>query len=99
MTEIVSTDDTLGGAPRIEGRRIGVHHITKRVLDGGIVPEQVAAEYDLDLADVYRALTYYYEHPDEIREIQQQRTTPPEELRVFRNPEEFERQEATRKEA
>lgn len=95
MTEIVSTDDTLGGAPRIKGRRIGVHHITKRVLDGGVNPEQVAAEYDLDLADVYRAITYYYDHPEEIREIRQQQTTPPEELRVFRSPEAFERRENT----
>lgn len=29
MTEIIFTDDTLSGAPRIKGRRIGVHHITK----------------------------------------------------------------------
>lgn len=93
MTDIVSTDDTLGGAPRIEGRRIGVHHIIKRVLDGEVNPEQVAAEYDLDLADVYRAITYYYDHPDEIREVRQQQTTPPEELQVFRSPEEFERRE------
>lgn len=95
MTDTISTDDTLGGAPRIEGRRIGVHHIIKRVLDGGINPEQVAAEYHLDLADVYRAITYYYyyDHPDEIRAIRQQQTIPPEELQVFRSPEEFERRE------
>lgn len=35
MSEIVSTDDVLGGAPRIEGRRIGVHHIAKRVIERG----------------------------------------------------------------
>jgi len=56
MAKIGSTADTLGGAPRIEGRRIGVHHVAKRVIDAGESPEQVAAAYDLDIADVYRAL-------------------------------------------
>lgn len=91
MTDIVSTDATLGGTPRIEGRRIGVHHIIKRVLDGDVNLEQVVAEYNLDLADVYRATTYYYDHPDEIRGIRQQQTTLPEELQGFRSHEEFER--------
>jgi uncharacterized protein (DUF433 family) len=93
MTEIVSTDDTLGGAPRIEGRRIGVHHIAGRVIDGDVTPPQVAADYDLDLADVYRALTYYYDHPDEIRAVRNRRTTPPDGMRVVRGPEDFERRE------
>jgi uncharacterized protein (DUF433 family) len=66
MAEIVSTDDVLGGAPRIEGRRIGVHHVAKRVVDTGESPEQVAADYDLDIADVYRALVYSIRGPEEI---------------------------------
>lgn len=69
----------------------------KRVLDGGVEPEQVAADYDLDLADVSRALTYYYDHSDEIRKIRQRQTIPPKELRVFRSPEEFEQRETTQK--
>lgn len=89
MTEIVSTDDTLGGAPRIDGRRIGVHHVVKRVLEDGTDPAQVAADYDLDLADIHRALTYYYDHPDEIRDVRERLTTPPDDLQVFRSPEEF----------
>jgi len=80
MAEIVSTNDTLGGAPRIEGRRIGVHHIAKRVRDAGESPEQVAADYDLNIADVYRALVYYYDHADEMRQIQSERHSVPDEL-------------------
>lgn len=68
MGEIVSTKNTLGGEPRIESRRIGVLHVASRVLDGDESPAAVAAEFDLDLADVYRALTYYYDHPEEMRE-------------------------------
>ena len=29
-------------------------------------PETVAVEFDLELADVYRALTYYYDNIDEM---------------------------------
>lgn len=68
MTEIVSTEDVLGGAPRFEGRRIGVHHVVSRVIDAGEDPAQVAADYDIDVADIYRALAYYYDHVEEIRE-------------------------------
>jgi len=89
MADIVSTDDTLGGAPRIEGRRIGVHHIAKRVLDAGDPPEQVAADYDLDIADVYRALVYYYDHAAEMRQIQADRQSVPTELSVVRGPEDI----------
>ncbi|WP_251344627.1 DUF433 domain-containing protein [Haloplanus halophilus] len=89
MAEIVSTNDTLGGAPRIEGRRIGVHHIAKRVRDAGDSPEQVAADYDLDIADVYRALVYYYDHADEMHQIQAECQSVPDELSVVRGPEDL----------
>ena len=58
MSEIVSTADTLGGEPRVEGRRVRVLHIATRVVDKGEHPEDVATDYRLDLAAVYRALTY-----------------------------------------
>lgn len=90
MSDIVSTDDVLGGAPRIAGRRIGVHHVAGRVIDAGEPPERVAAEYDLDLADVHRALVYYYDHPEEMRRVRRERSTVPEELRVVRGPDDLE---------
>jgi uncharacterized protein (DUF433 family) len=86
MSEIVSTPDTLGGAPRIEGRRIGVHHIAKQVLDAEVAPAQVAADYDLDLADVYRALTYYYDHPEEMQAVRERRTEIAHGLREITPP-------------
>jgi uncharacterized protein (DUF433 family) len=73
MTEIVSTEDVLSGAPRIEGTRIGVHHIARRVIDGDEEPAVVASDYDLSLADVHRALTYYYDHPEKMRQIRRER--------------------------
>lgn len=92
MSEIVSTEDTLGGEPRIEGRRIGVLHVVNRILDGDEAPETVAADFDLDLADVYRALTYYYDHPDEMREWRRRKREAMQQARDDQpDPEEFQR--------
>ena len=90
MSEIVTTSDTLGGAPRIEGRRIGVHHIGARVVDGGESPMTVAAEYDLDIADVHRALTYYYDNPEEMHRVQAERQSVPDEATVVHGPDDLE---------
>ncbi len=71
MAEIVETPNVLGGKPRIEGRRIGVHHIVADVFEGDMSPERIAAEYDLNVADVYRAIAYYYDNPEQIRAIRE----------------------------
>jgi uncharacterized protein (DUF433 family) len=97
-SEIVATDDVLGGAPRIDGRRIGVHHIAKRVIDAGEPPEQVAADYDLDIADIHRALGYY-DHPDEMRPVESQRRTIPDGRRVVRGPNDLDGHEEPEPEA
>lgn len=70
---IVSTPDVLGGKPRIDGTRIGVHFVREQVEGRGLEPKTFAAEHDLDIADVYRALTYYYDHPDEMADIADRR--------------------------
>jgi uncharacterized protein (DUF433 family) len=64
---ITRDDDVLGGEPRIQGTRIGVRHIATRVIEGGSSPALVADQFDLSLADVYGALSYYYEHIEEMR--------------------------------
>ena len=77
--------------PHIEGRRITVQFIQSRVEDRGLEPQTVADRHELDVADVYRALTYYHDHPAEMRAVERQReqaieahrhlTTDPEEVR------------------
>lgn len=59
--------------PHIAGRRISVLRIYDLVKSSGDSPEAVADTFDLDLADVYRALAYYYDHPDEMRAIREDR--------------------------
>jgi uncharacterized protein (DUF433 family) len=73
MTEIVETPDVLGGKPRIEGRRIGVHQIVSLVVDSNLKPEEMAVRYDLELADIHRAIAYYYDNPEKIRAVQKRR--------------------------
>jgi uncharacterized protein (DUF433 family) len=52
--------------------RVGVIHIKER-LDAGDDPAQVAADYDIHLADIYHALAYYYDNPKEIDAIEKRR--------------------------
>ncbi len=67
--------------PHIEGRRITVRFVRERVEGVGLDPETVADRYDLDLADVYRALAYYHDHPGEMREVERRRRERVEEHR------------------
>lgn len=67
---IVSDDGILGGEPRIEGTRIGVRHVAAHVIEGGQSPAYVADQFDVSLAEIYESMAYYYEHPDEISEIE-----------------------------
>ena len=69
---ITTDEDVLGGEPRIEGTRVGVRHVAGTVVDGGYSPAYVADQLDLSLASVYEALSYYYEHIDEIRAIERE---------------------------
>ncbi|MFB6189186.1 MAG: DUF433 domain-containing protein [Halapricum sp.] len=69
MAEIVHTDDVLDGDPRIEGTRVGVLHVYELVVGGAHSVADVADQLDLSLGEVYSALAYYHEHPDEMREI------------------------------
>ncbi len=59
--------------PHLEGRRITAQFIKEQVEDRDLNPRTVADRHDLDVADVYRALTYYHDHPDEMRAIERQR--------------------------
>ena len=69
IAHIVRDPDTLGGKPHIEGHRIAVHHIAWWYRQG-LSAEALAQEYSLTPAEVHAALTYYYDHQQQIdREI------------------------------
>ena len=66
LDEHIELPDTSGGKPRIRGRRIAVQDIVIWHERLGKTADEIAAEYDLTLADVYAALAYYFDHRDEI---------------------------------
>lgn len=69
---IVQTEDTLGGKPRLEGRRISVLHVAEMVIDAGKSPETVSHELDIGLDEVHEALAYYYRNIDEMNALREQ---------------------------
>lgn len=78
---ITRDDDVLGGEPRLEGTRIGVRHVTARVIEGTNSPASVADQFDIPLSAVYEALSYYYEHIDEMRTYEGENESAFEDVR------------------
>jgi uncharacterized protein (DUF433 family) len=60
------TPAVCGGKPRIAGRRITVEQIAVWHDQMGRSADEIASEYNLELADVYAALAYYFDHRKEI---------------------------------
>ena len=66
------TPGVAGGKPHIAGHRITVQQIAIWHERMGVTADEIAADHDLTLADVYAALTYYFDHRAEIdREIRE----------------------------
>ena len=64
-SHIVETPGTCGGRPRIAGRRIRVQDVAIWHQQGVSVNE-MQSEYDLELADIYAALAFYFDNRAEI---------------------------------
>jgi uncharacterized protein (DUF433 family) len=69
---VTRDDDVLSGEPRIDETRVGVRHAAARVIDSGQSPAYVADQLDLSLAEVYEALSYYYDHVEEMRDLERE---------------------------
>ena len=63
---IVQTPEICGGKPRIEGHRITVQNVVIWHEQMGYSIEEIAAMYELTLAQLHSALAYYFDHKDEI---------------------------------
>ncbi|GIK65139.1 MAG: hypothetical protein BroJett018_29330 [Chloroflexota bacterium] len=58
--------------PVIAGKRITVHEIASMVAIGGSPVEWVVENFDLTPAEIHAALSYYYDHQEQIdREIRE----------------------------
>lgn len=71
MPRVVSTPNVLGGDPRIEGHRIGVHDIYQRHTTLGETPEGIATSYDISVSKVHAALAYAFSNTAEMRRIEE----------------------------
>jgi len=63
---IVQTPEVCGGKPRLAGHRITVQNIAIWHDRLGWSADEIASEYDLELADIYAALAYYFAHREDI---------------------------------
>ena len=62
------TPGIAGGKPRISGHRITVENVVVWHERMGLSADEISADYDLALADVYAALAYYFDHRADIDE-------------------------------
>ena len=63
---IEQTEGICGGKPRIAGHRITVQDVAVWHDQLGWSADRIASEYNLELADIYAALAYYFAHREEI---------------------------------
>ncbi len=74
MRTVVPGDESdIHDEPHVRGRRVTVRHIHAQVEERGLRPEAVADRHNLSLSDVYHALAYYHDHPDEMSDVEEQR--------------------------
>jgi len=70
---VPGAESELHDEPHLRGRRLTVRFIHGRVEGRGLDPGTVADRHDLDVADVYQALAYYHDHPEEMSEVERRR--------------------------
>lgn len=63
---IIRDSTIYGGEPIVEGTRTGVRHIIL-LFRGGQDPEVIADSLRLTLSQVYDAISYFYDHEEEIK--------------------------------
>ena len=63
---IIKTPSVCGGKPRISGHRISVQNIAIWNDRLGWSADEIASAYDIDLADIYAALAYYFANREQV---------------------------------
>lgn len=64
---IEATPNIVGGKPRITGHRITVQNIVIWYERMGKSVDEISVDYGLTLSEIHAALTYYFDHQDEIK--------------------------------
>ena len=72
-TVVSSEESEIHDERHIRDRRITVIHVHALVEERGLDAQTVADRFDLTAAEVYHALAYYHDHPEEMRAVEQRR--------------------------
>lgn len=85
ITLISTNPEVRGGRPCIKGTGLRVTDVVMAHLFHRLSPSEIAADYDISLAAVHAALSYYYEHKEELdidlrRQVNQARRAKEENL-------------------
>ena len=72
VNTVVSGDESdIHDEPHIRDRRITVSHIRALVEERGLDAQTVADRFELRTSDIYQALTYYHDFPEEMRSVEE----------------------------
>lgn len=72
--EIVPAEESdIHDEPHLAGRRLTVRVLAAAVEERELHPTEVAERYDVPVADVYRALAYFHDHPEEMERVERER--------------------------
>lgn len=72
---VPGADSQIHDEPHVEGSRITVRYLQRRVEEVGDDPRAVAEAHGIDVGDVYAALAYYHANPEEMRDVEERRET------------------------
>jgi uncharacterized protein (DUF433 family) len=94
MNTVVSGEESeIHDEPHVRDRRITVSHIHTLVEERGLDAQTVADRFDLTASDIYHALAYYHDHPEEMRAVERQRRelheTAKEDPEIVTGPEDI----------
>lgn len=64
---ITRTPGVCGGKPCVGGRRVRVQDVVILDEEAGLSPDEICEQLPLTLAEVHAALSYYYDHREEVR--------------------------------
>jgi uncharacterized protein (DUF433 family) len=66
IESVVTDPDVRGGKPIVAGTTLRVSDLAAYHIFAGLTPDQLSAQFDLDLSRVHGALAYYFQHKSEI---------------------------------
>ena len=62
IESVVSDPEVRGGRPVVAGTTLRISDLASYHTLAGLTPEELAVQFNLDLARVHAALAYYYQH-------------------------------------